>query len=248
MGHIVEALFITRSVFPAKTGIHVAPRSDAQISISPRFCGGGALRKENKGMIAKERGGWMLKKTVVLGSLLSLLFGNPALAQVPCFKSGFLMGSDPHGQGKSKASFKNGTPEAPGFASGNSSHAAGLIGVIGGYRFIFNQGATVGMDVSSNYLSGNDMKKAVTQPGFAFNNQLKRDFNVVPSFSFGKIIDDQLHIALGLGLGIAQAKHRALNGDPRMPASPSQTNLGFVPSSIYRSPVIGWITSLLLVM
>lgn len=167
----------------------------------------------------------MLKKAVVLGSYLSLLLGNPALAQAPYFKSGILGGGDAQRPGI----IKNGLPSA-GFTSGNTSQAAGLIGVIGGYRFIFNQGATFGMDVSSNYLSGNDMKKAMAQLGLPFNNQLKRDFNVVPSFSFGKMIDNHLHIALGLGLGIAQVKHRVVNVDPSAPVPPSQTTLGFVPS------------------
>jgi hypothetical protein len=175
----------------------------------------------------------MLKKAVVFGSLLSSLLVNSAWAEAPNFQSGFLVGGDvgySYGSGTFNANFKDGTPFVSPVVSGSASSSAGLVGVIGGYRFIFNQGSTFGVDVSANYLAGNEIKKRFNQTGSLFDNRLERDFNVVPSFSFGKIIYDQFHIALGLGLGITQFKHRVDNLEASVSVSSSQTKLGFVPS------------------
>jgi len=176
----------------------------------------------------------MSKKAVVFGSLFSFLLVNSTLAEAPNFQSGFLVGGDvggSYGTGTFNASFRDGKPVVPeGTVSGGASNSAGLVGVIGGYRFVSDQGATFGVDISANYLSGNELKKRFNQTGSPFDNRLKRDFNVVPGFSFGKIIYDQFHIALGMGLGITQVKHRVDNVLANTSVSSSQTALGFVPS------------------
>lgn len=175
----------------------------------------------------------MLKKTIVFGSLFSSLLTNSAWAETPSFQSGFLVGGDvgySYGAGTFNANFKDGTPFVSPVVSGSASSSAGLIGIIGGYRFIFNQGSTFGVDVSANYLAGAEFKKRFNQTGSPFDNRLKRDFNVIPSFSFGKVIYDQFHIALGMGLGIAQFKHSIGNVLANTSVSSSQTKIGFVPS------------------
>ena len=176
----------------------------------------------------------MLKKAVVFGSLFSSLLPHSALAETPNFQSGFLVGGDvgySYGTGTFNSSFRDGMGlGAPPVVSGSASSSTGLIGIIGGYRFISNQGSTFGVDVSANYLPGNEFKKRFNQTGSPFDNRLKREFNVIPSFSFGKIIYDQFHIALGMGLGITQLKHRVDNVLASASVSSSQTTLGFVPS------------------
>lgn len=176
----------------------------------------------------------MSKKAVVFGSLFSFLLVNSTLAEAPNFQSGFLVGGDvggSYGTGTFNASFRDGMGlVVPSVVSGGASNSAGLVGVIGGYRFVFDQGATFGVDISANYLSGNELKKRFNQTGSPFDNRLKRDFNIVPGFSFGKIIYDQFHIAIGMGLGISQLKHHVGNVEAKVSVSSSQTALGFVPS------------------
>lgn len=176
----------------------------------------------------------MLKKTVVLVSLFTPIITSTSFAEAPTFKSGFSVGGDvgySYGSGTFNSSFKDGLGLAvPAVVSGGSSSSAGLIGVIGGYRYIFNQGSTFGVDLAANYLPGNEFKKRFSQSGSPFDNRLKREFNVIPSVSFGKVVYDQFHIALGLGLGISQFKHRVDNILASTTVSSSQTTLGFVPS------------------
>ncbi|MGV8948740.1 MAG: hypothetical protein ACOH2E_05165 [Candidatus Paracaedibacter sp.] len=175
----------------------------------------------------------MTKKTVVLGALYASLLIASSLAGTPTLQSGFLRGGETSEM--ISGSLKDGSSSSlPAIASGSTSNSAGLIGAVGGYRFVFKQGSTVGVDVSANCLSGNvlghEFRKRFNQTNPLFDNRLKREVNLVPSLSFGKLVYDQLHIALGLGLGIAQFKHRVDTIPASSSASSSQTSLGFVPS------------------
>ena len=176
----------------------------------------------------------MTKKTVVLGALYASLLAASSLAGTPTLQSGFLRGGETSEM--ISGSLKDGSSSSlPAVASGSTSNSAGLIGAIGGYRFVFKQGSTVGVDVSANCLSGNalghEFRKRFNQTNPHFDNRLKGEVNLVPSLSFGKLVYDRLHIALGLGLGIAQFQHRVDTIPASSSASSSQTtSLGFVPS------------------
>lgn len=175
----------------------------------------------------------MIKKTVVLGALFSSLLGASSLAGTPDLQSAVPMGGET--SQTVRGSLKNGSSfSLPATTSESPSNSGGFIGTIGVYRFVFKQGSTVGVDVSANSLYGNSFEhnlgKRFHQANPIFHNRQKRDINLVPSLSFGKLVYDQLHIALGLGLGIAQFKHRVDTMPANGSASSSKTSLGFVPS------------------
>jgi len=138
----------------------------------------------------------MFKKTVILGSFVSWVLINPALAQIP----------------------------------NSQSSSTGFIGTVGGYRHIFGQGSTFGMDVSVNDVLGHDFKRRLSQRNVLFDTSLKRELSVLPSFSFGRVINDQFHITLGLGVGMTPSKQRTDNVLGNAPAAASQAALNFVPS------------------
>lgn len=112
----------------------------------------------------------------------------------------------------------------------SQSSSTGFIGTVGGYRHIFGQGSTFGVDISVTELPGHDFRIRVNQRNALFGRPLKREFNVTPSFSFGRVINDQLHIALGLGVGVSPSKQHVDNILTHVPTSSSQAALNFVPS------------------
>ena len=113
----------------------------------------------------------------------------------------------------------------------SQSPSMGFIGTVGGYRHIFGQGSTFGIDVSVNDVLGYDFKRRLNnQRNALFDTSLKRELNVLPSFSIGRVINDQFHVTLGLGVGMTPSNQRADNSLGKVPAAASQTTLNFVPS------------------
>lgn len=183
----------------------------------------------------------MRKKTVALGSLVSLLCATQVVAGGCFYKSGFLAG------GHVGASFGKGTfnrslnPNVPGFvgsglnASASASKTSALFGVLGGYRHIFNEGITLGGDVSLNFFTNNELSKnlPLTSPGLPtanFIHNLKRTYSVIPSIYFGKVFCDRYHVSLGLGLGVSSFKNKVANVLRGNTVSATQTKVAFVPS------------------
>jgi hypothetical protein len=180
----------------------------------------------------------MLKKTVALGALLTTISSMPTLAHSSYYKSGFLAGAHvgySFGSGTFNGIANLNVAVVPLLsASGKANKSGPLIGLLGGYRHIFNQGFTIGADVTANIFGNNELKKqlnhtfaAVTSP---FINHLKRNYSIIPSINFGKVLCDRFHVALGLGLGITRFKQQVDNVNALVSVSASQTKLGFVPS------------------
>lgn len=86
------------------------------------------------------------------------------------------------------------------------------------------------MDISVNEPSSHNFRRRPDQRNSLFGRPSKQELNVIPSFSFGRVINDQFHIALGLGLGVVSSKQRMDNILVNVPASSSQTALSFIPS------------------
>ena len=154
----------------------------------------------------------MLKKAVVLGSVITLGCVASAEAHSPYFKSGFMAGAHvglSKGTGTFNSTYDTNNALLAQFATsatGKARETNALYGIMGGYRHLFNEGYTVGLDVSFSLMSNNDLKTRLvhTNGTFAFDNKLSRDFNAVPSINFGKIFCNRWHVALGLGLGISR--------------------------------------------
>lgn len=180
----------------------------------------------------------MLKKTVVLGSVVAGICAAPTMAHGSYFKSGFLAGGHvgvSNGWGSFNDVFN------PNQAVGDASNASGkgrktsaLLGVFGGYRHIFNEGFTLGMDVAANFLTNNELKKTLNhiQGGvdFPFIDKLTRQYAVIPSINIGKIFCGRYHAYLGLGLAISKFKHSTNIVDAAATVNSSQVRLGFVPT------------------
>lgn len=175
----------------------------------------------------------MIKKTVGLSAVFSSLLITSSLAGTLGLQPDFLAGGETSNT-DSESLKDEYFFSLPTIVSGSSSKSTGLIGSVGGYRVVFKQGSTIGLDVSANCLFGNalghDLGKRFYQANPLLDNRFKRVVNVVPSLSFRKLVYDQFHIALGLGLGIAQFKHRVENVPDNSSAVSSQASLGFVPS------------------
>lgn len=183
----------------------------------------------------------MLKKTVVLGSLLTGICASPTLAHSTYFKSGFLAGGHvgvSFGSGKFNSTYSIN----PAFlnnsssANGTARKTATLIGISGGYRHIFNQGYTVAFNLEANFFINNELNKQLAHftsppPAVSVNNRLKKNFNVIPSISLGKIFCGQWHASIGLGLAFAKFRQQVNVLSPiNVSTNTSQTKLGVVPS------------------
>lgn len=184
----------------------------------------------------------MLKKTVALGSLLTVISASPTLAH-GYFKSGFLAGAHvgvSRGSGTFNSNFDTnqqllGQPSA----SGKAKKTSAVFGILGGYRHIFHDGFTAGFDMSGDVYADNELDtqlKHVIPVGvsFPFQNKLTRRYSVIPSINVGKIFCGSWHVALGLGVAISGFKQEVTNlstiaGVIKSTAA-SMTKLGFVPS------------------
>lgn len=178
----------------------------------------------------------MFIKSIVLGSLLTGIFATPMFAYTPHFKSGFLAGAHV-GIANNTGSYRGifFTNDATGETSLLSSRTrktSALLGVFGGYRHVFPEGYTFGVDVSLNFLTHNELSVQFSHFNeFNFKNSLSRQYNITPSINFGKIMCDRFHVYLGLGLAITRFKLRVEDiGDNPASFKASQTLLGFVPA------------------
>lgn len=175
----------------------------------------------------------MLKKTMVMGIILTGICTAPTLAHTSYFKSGFLAGAH-IGVSQITESFQsnfntNDPILGSSAVSAKARRTSGLVGIIGGYRHIFNEWYTLGMDISLNFLTKNDLTKLINHiHDFNFRNTLSRQYNVTPSINLGKIICDRFHVSLGLGLAISRFKLRVDDVDNPASYNTSQTRLGFV--------------------
>lgn len=181
----------------------------------------------------------MFKKTLVLGSLVVSMCSMPTLAQSNFYKSGFLVGAHlgtSFGSGSFNGVFN------PNQAVGNVSSVSGksrktnaLLGVFGGYRYIFNEGLTIGGDVSANFLTSSEIKRRLIHiqgaDSFPFINRLSHQYSIVPSINFGKVICNRFHAYLGLGLAISKFRQKVDVVDADASVNVSQIRLGFVPTA-----------------
>lgn len=180
----------------------------------------------------------MLRKTVTLGSIIAALGTTSTLAHSGMFKSGFLAGAHvgiASGSGRFNTSLNpnNALIGASQSASGKSTKTAALFGVLGGYRHLFHDGFTLGLDVSLDAYSSNEINKNLVYtfggfPPVTVKNKLKRTFGLIPSINIGKIFCGRWHVALGLGLGVSGFKSNVSTTVGS--GSFSKTKVGFVPS------------------
>jgi hypothetical protein len=183
----------------------------------------------------------MFKKTLLLGGCVTTLFAGPVLAQETYFKSGFLVGAHA-GFSHALRSFKNTfNPDLapivyPESASGKARKDGAVLGVLGGYRHIFQNNMTLGVDVSGDIYVDNALEAHIILP-FAIplvvSNHLSRQLSVTPSVHFGRTFLGRWHVALGLGLGISRFSSRVIldNGfDEPLTLKSKMTKASFVPS------------------
>lgn len=181
----------------------------------------------------------MVKKSLALGVLATSL-AAPSMAQPCYFKSGFLAGAH---VGVSNGSGRfNSTLTIPALNFGTVTNSAkarknsAMFGVIGGYRHIFHEGYTLGLDLTVNIFSNDNLNKLIsaTYPGRAptppFLNVLARRLSAIPSIKLGTVLCSRWHVAVGLGLGISKFHQKMISPFPAELKRPSTTKLGFVPS------------------
>ncbi len=182
----------------------------------------------------------MLKKTAALGSVLALLSTAPTLAH-SYFKSGFLAGAHvgtSSGSGSFNSSFDKGIGLIP-TASGKVRKTSALFGILAGYRHFLQDGFSVGLDITGNIFSKNELNKQLDHIAlgltFPFKNKLSRRYSVIPTVNFGKTFCDRWYASVGFGMGISSFKQEVTNltrfadGSIRSPST-TFTKLGFVPS------------------
>jgi len=185
----------------------------------------------------------MLKKAVILGSVMSSVCAAPTMAGPCYFKSGFLAGAHvgvTNGWGRFNSTFSinPALPVNSSLASGSARKTAFLLGVFGAYRYVFNQEYMIGVNLEANSFMNNELNKelehfAAPPPGVGANNRLRKHSNIMPSISFGKIFCDRWYAYIGLGLAVARFKQQVTISIPAAPSlsvSGSRTSLGFVPS------------------
>ena len=189
----------------------------------------------------------MLKQTVALGSLLTVVGALSTPTQSANFKSGFLAGAHvgySFGSGKFNNTSKLGAAVGAAFVNPSSSlsnsvnKSGPLFGVFGGYRHVFNQNYTFGVNLEANVFGNNEFSKqldhtftsplgaSITRP---YINRVKKTFNVIPSVAIGKIFCDHYHVSFGLGLAIARFKQQ-VERPSILTARSTQTKIGIVPS------------------
>jgi len=109
-------------------------------------------------------------------------------------------------------------------------------GVLGGYRHIFQNNMTLGVDVSADVYVDNALEApvAIRFPDGTVqhtDNRVSRQYNLIPSINFGKTFLGRWHVALGLGLGISRFSSRVTVYDDETTILTSKiTKASFVPS------------------
>jgi hypothetical protein len=101
-----------------------------------------------------------------------------------------------------------------------------------GWRYVFPLGLTAGFEVAGDF--SNDHVKATLPflPNTVFattvQHKIKRNFSLVPSFTFGKIICNNWHVFAKFGLGVSWFKNHleTANGSS---SKKNKTLAGFVP-------------------
>lgn len=179
----------------------------------------------------------MMKKSLVLGSLLSTVCLASADAHTGYFKSGFLAGGHVgvgFGNGKFNATFT--APGAPGglpsSVDASAKKTSPLLGVHVGYRQVLREGYTFAFIVEANLSGSSELKKELSHfsapNAVPVTNKLKQNYNVIPKIVFGKIICGRYHASIGLGMPIARFKSQIQLLASSLNAS--QTKIGFAPS------------------
>jgi opacity protein-like surface antigen len=183
----------------------------------------------------------MLKKTAVFGSLLTVLCASSTLAHGSNFRSGFLAGAHvgySFGTGKFNSTYglNPGAFQPTSSLSGSSRKSAALIGILGGYRHIFSQSYTIGINLDLNLFASNESSKQLAHsfpaiPNAPITTRFKRTFSVIPNIAIGRIFCDHYHVSLGLGMAFARFKHQVVIdlANVTLPST-TQTKTGFVPS------------------
>jgi len=184
----------------------------------------------------------MLKKTIILASMLTALGTATSMAHTGFYKSGFLAGAHvgySFGWGTFNGIHNINVAGIPlSNVSGRAKKSGPLFGFVGGYRHLLNQGYTFGADIGVSFYGGNELKKqlnnAIVTPintvVTPFVNRIKRNYTIVPSLNFGRVFCGRYHVAVGLGLGIARFRQQVDNINAMLSAKASQTKFGFVPS------------------
>lgn len=185
----------------------------------------------------------MLKKNLILGSVLAATCASSIFARPSFFKSGFLAGAHigaSYGLGRFNSNFNTNSLLGVGAASKRTEKFSELFGILGGYRHVLHEEYTIGFDISANIFSNNEFNKkishtfsGVTRP-IVFVNKLSRRLSITPSINFGKIFCGRWHVVLGFGLGVSRfyqdvANQLSVRGVFKSDES-SIIKLGFVPS------------------
>lgn len=152
------------------------------------------------------------------------------------YTSGFLLGV--HGgvnrvTGNFKAIFNDGLNFDNSIqpASGCAHRPMGFFGGLLGYRYVFQNGFTLGIDVTGNYTASNELGATLFHAFATIRNRLKKKYAIIPSIKMGGIIFDRYHVYGGLGLAISRFTLSIDNIDaPEFFSSKSFTKVGIVPS------------------
>jgi len=154
--------------------------------------------------------------------------------------SGFFIGAQAgytHGKGRFDSVYDDGPIFGPDVYrdSKKARKSAGLIGILGGYRYVFTNGFTLGGDIAANYYGKQELKVNLYHPNAAdlFVNRLKRKASFIPRLSVGKVFGGRFHASLGFGLGISRFSHQIDNRSRATGPSvkSSSTRFAFVPSA-----------------
>ena len=183
----------------------------------------------------------MVNKKLALGIFVMSLAHLPTSGQTTCFESGFIAGAQvgiANGRGTFHSTFDTnliGVSKASKRAHKNSA----VFDFFGGYRHIFCEGYTLGVNISADVYSKNNIKAGIVHvfrtPTPPFINKISRRYSIIPAINVGKVVCDCWHVALGLGLAISEF-HQKVNEpllDPSLPLNTvksSKTKIGFVPS------------------
>ena len=176
----------------------------------------------------------MMKKSLVLGSLLSTVCLASADAHTGYFKSGFLAGGHVgvgFGNGKFNSTYS--VPVATSSSTGSASKTAPLFGVFGGYRHVTHEGYVLGLALEANLSGSSELKKEFRHFNLlTVDNLLKRSFSVVPVLRFGKIFCGRYLASIGLGMPITRFKQQAniITLGALSNSSATYTKVGFAPS------------------
>jgi hypothetical protein len=176
--------------------------------------------------------------------LLLLMGVHPIHAHTSNFKSGyftpgFFIGGQigpSSGSGSFKDTYDPNNPRVTKSTLTNKVREYSFqIGLLAGYRWIFEQGLTLQGDVGGNYFFNSELNKQMDhflrRTKFPFDNTLRRHWNMIISLNIGKIFFDRWHASIGLGLGMTQLHQKIYSlFDSTRIANKSFVNAGFVPS------------------